>query len=66
MIFTPFTVVNNPPNSLIYYIREKGRKIQNKVNCDGKYYIDSRRKLEDGNINPNRDKKFWLLENRLK
>ena len=35
-------------------------------NCDGKYYIDSRRKLDDGSINPNRDKKFWLLENRPK
>lgn len=34
--------------------------------CDGKYYIDSRRKLDDGSINPNRDKKFWLLENRPK
>lgn len=31
---------------------------------DGKYYTDMRRKLEDGSINPNRDKKFWVLEYR--
>lgn len=33
-------------------------------NQNGKYYVDSRRKLEDGTQNPNRDKKFWVLEQR--
>ena len=31
-------------------------------NPEGKYYVDLRRKLEDGSVNPTRDKKFWLLE----
>ena len=33
-------------------------------NQNGKYYVDLRRKLEDGSVNPNRDKKFWVLEHR--
>ena len=33
-------------------------------NPEGKYYVDLRRKLEDGSVNPTRDKKFWLLEQR--
>lgn len=33
-------------------------------NREGKYYVDLRRKLEDGGINSNRDKKFWVLEQR--
>lgn len=33
-------------------------------NLEGKYYVDLRRKLEDGTVNPNRDKKFWVLEQR--
>lgn len=27
-----------------------------------KSLVDKRRKLEDGSINPNRDKKYWILE----
>lgn len=34
-------------------------------NPEGKYYVDLRRKLEDGSVNPTRDKKFWLLEQRI-
>lgn len=33
-------------------------------NDEDKYYIDSRRKLDDGSINPNRNKKYWVLEKR--
>lgn len=31
-------------------------------NMNGKPLIDKRRKLEDGCINPNRDKRYWILE----
>lgn len=32
---------------------------------DGKKdLVDKRRKLDDGSVNPNRDKKYWILENR--
>lgn len=31
---------------------------------NGKDYIEKRRVLEDGTRNPNRDKAFWILENR--
>lgn len=31
---------------------------------DGKSYIDKRRKLENGMDNPNRDKRYWILEDR--
>ena len=31
---------------------------------NGNIFVDKRRKLEDGSINPNRDKKYWILENR--
>ena len=30
---------------------------------NGKTLIDKRRKLDDGNLNPNRDKTFWILQN---
>lgn len=33
-------------------------------NPEGKYYVDLRRKLEDGTVNSTRDKKFWVLEHR--
>ena len=33
---------------------------------NGKVFIDKRRKISDGIPNPNRDKKYWILENRLK
>lgn len=33
-------------------------------NQENKYYVDLRRKLDDGMPNPNRDKKFWVLEQR--
>lgn len=33
-------------------------------NLEGKYYVDARRKLEDGSDNPNRYKKYWILEQR--
>lgn len=33
---------------------------------NGKVFIDKRRKISDGIPNPNRDKKYWMLENRLK
>lgn len=31
---------------------------------DGKSYVDKKRKLDDGSDNPNRDKRYWILENR--
>ena len=31
---------------------------------DGKDLVDKRRKLDDGSVNQNRDKKYWILENR--
>lgn len=31
---------------------------------DGKRYIDKRRILKDGTVNPNRDKTYWILEDR--
>ncbi len=31
---------------------------------NGNNLVDKRRKLEDGSINLNRDKKYWILENR--
>lgn len=31
---------------------------------DGNRYVDKRRKLKDGSDNPNRDKTYWILENR--
>ena len=31
---------------------------------NNKPLIDKRRKLEDGSINPNRDKRYWILEQR--
>ena len=31
---------------------------------EGKYLEDSRRRLSDGTDNPNRGKKYWILENR--
>lgn len=31
---------------------------------NGKMYIDKKRKLENGNENPNRDKTYWILEDR--
>jgi hypothetical protein len=33
-------------------------------NPDGKPYIDKRRKLDNGTDNPNRDKRYWILEDR--
>ncbi|WMC93207.1 DEAD/DEAH box helicase family protein [Kineothrix sp. MB12-C1] len=32
------------------------------TDIDGKTLIDKRRKLDDGSINPNRDKRYWILE----
>lgn len=32
--------------------------------ADGNKYIDKRRKLKDGTNNPNRDKSYWVLEDR--
>lgn len=32
--------------------------------ADGKRYIDKRRILKDGTTNPNRDKTYWILEDR--
>lgn len=32
--------------------------------ADGKRYIDKRRILKDGTANPNRDKTYWILEDR--
>ena len=34
------------------------------MTVEGKYLEDSRRKLLDGTDNPNRGKKYWILENR--
>lgn len=34
------------------------------VGLDGKPYIDKRRKLDNGLDNPNRDKRYWMLEDR--
>lgn len=31
---------------------------------DNNVFVDKRRKLDDGSVNPNRDKKYWILENR--
>ena len=31
---------------------------------DGKSYVDKRRKLDNGLDNPNRDKRYWMLEDR--
>lgn len=31
---------------------------------EGKRYIDKRRVLKDGTVNPNRDKTYWILEDR--
>ena len=35
------------------------------ADAEGKKYIDKRRTLPDGTINKNRDKHYWILENRL-
>jgi len=35
------------------------------ASIDGKPYIDKRRKLVNGLDNPNRDKRYWILENRI-
>ena len=35
-----------------------------KDDIDGKSYVDKRRKLDNGLDNPNRDKRYWMLENR--
>ena len=31
---------------------------------NGNNLVDKRRTFEDGSVNPNRDKKYWILENR--
>lgn len=35
-----------------------------KEDIDGKSYVDKRRKLDNGLENPNRDKRYWILEDR--
>lgn len=35
-----------------------------KDDIDGKSYVDKRRKLDNGLDNPNRDKRYWILEDR--
>lgn len=35
-----------------------------KEDMDGKSYVDKRRKLDNGLDNPNRDKRYWILEDR--
>lgn len=35
-----------------------------KEGIDGKSYVDKRRKLDNGLDNPNRDKRYWVLEDR--
>ena len=35
-----------------------------KEGIDGKAYVDKRRKLDNGLDNPNRDKRYWILEDR--
>jgi hypothetical protein len=36
------------------------------TSVEGKSYIDKRRKLDNGMDNPNRDKRYWILEDRAK
>ena len=31
---------------------------------NGNVFVDTRRKLDDGSVNLNRNKKYWILENR--
>ena len=42
----------------LYLCRFYNRDINDNV------FVDKRRKLDDGSVNPNRDKKYWILENR--
>jgi len=39
-------------------------RFYNKDIDGNKDLVDKRRKLDDGSVNPNRDKKYWILENR--
>lgn len=42
----------------LYLCRFYNRDVNDNV------FVDKRRKLDDGSVNPNRDKKYWILENR--
>lgn len=39
-------------------------RFYNKDIYGNKDLVDKRRKLDDGSVNPNRNKKYWILENR--